>query len=58
MSAVIITIISVGCLLAGLILYGQIVNKGKIREEIKAMREEMREQLSKLRQKIDANNEI
>ena len=54
MSAVIITIISVGCLLAGLILYGQIVN----REEIKAMREEMREQLSKLRQKIDANNEI
>ena len=47
MSAVIITIISVGCLLAGLILYGQIVN-----------REEMRKQFSKLREKIDANNEI
>ena len=54
MSAVIVTIISVGGLLAGIILYGQIVN----RDEIKALREEMREQFSQLREKIDANNEI
>ena len=54
MSAVIVTIISIGCLLAGFILYGQIVN----REEITAMREEIREQFSELREKIDANNQI